>query len=266
MSHLQDLQQCIIDGNCVRLPDYQFPAKSFTKVKRLIEGIGGNWSTQTQAFEFTQAPDELFQRICDGETINLERDFKKRYQFFPTPKAVLRLIEDRIHIGRDMRVLEPSAGQGAICKHLRSLFPNHDWQLDVCEINSDFHPVLEGMDCNIVGTDFLQMSAPRRGYHLIVANPPFSGGQDVIHFMRMYDLLAPGGRLLCVMSQNIASSKQSEYADVREWLGYYFHELIEIPKGSFRSSGTNVKTYLVQIDKPFDETYVAPSSAQIELI
>ena len=253
---IQDhLAACRLDDNKIFLPEYQIPASDFPQVKRAIEGIGGKWISQQQAYVFSDNPDVLFDRIRQGEAINLERAYRKRTQFFWTPRPVLDVIEQYIHIARNDRVLEPSAGRGAIATYFRDLYSAYNWQLDCCELEPDNRQHLEEQGFNVVGSDFLDMPRPERGYHVIIANPPFSKGQDVRHFNRMYQMLAPGGRMAVIMSTTWKTSLDQECIEFREWLNYFFHDTVDLPRGSFKEAGTNVNTCLVILDKPLDEEY-----------
>jgi len=249
------LQACRLEGSSLYLPDYQIPQSVFSKVKRAIEGIGGKWSSSKQAFQFQGDPSRLFQRVLNGENIQLDRDYRKDTQFFYTPEPVLDLMEQWIYIPRDARVLEPSAGRGHIAKYLNNKFSGYPWQLDCCELDPTNRTHLEEAGFNLVGDDFLRMDFPRRGYHLIVANPPFTKCQDVQHFNSMYDLLAPGGRIVTAMSRKWKICKCGRCTSFRDDLDYYFHEVVDLPAGAFKESGTNIEACLLMIDKPLDEAY-----------
>ncbi len=255
--YLQALPDCRLEETNLFLPDYQIPVQQYQKVKRAIFGIGGIWDTSSQSFRFKTNPSELFARICQGDKIDLLASFKKKTQYFPTTERVLRKMEDYIDIGNGRRVLEPSAGEGAICDFLAQQFPmsKFDWTLEACEKHAPFQEVLTEKGYNVIGTDFLDMPKPERGYHLIVANPPFSNGQDVQHFWKMYSLLAPGGRIVTVMSNSWREAKDKASVELREWLGYMFYSLEELPKGSFKQSGTQIAASFLVVDKPYDEAY-----------
>jgi type I restriction-modification system DNA methylase subunit len=249
------LQACRLVGQKLFLPDYQIPKTDFPRVKRAIEGIGGKWSSQKQAFQFQDDPSDLYQRVLAGENIQLDRAYRKDTQFFFTPKAVLDVMEQWIFIPRDARVLEPSAGRGHIAHYLSEQFSGYPWQLDCCELDPTNRQHLTEAGFNLVGDDFLSMPFPKRGYHLIVANPPFTKNQDVEHFQRMYDLLAPGGRLVTVMSRKWQTCTSSLCTNFRETLNYYFHEVVDLEPGAFNESGTGIATCILMIDKPLDEAY-----------
>lgn len=249
------LNACRLEDQKVFLPHYQIPETDFPKVKRAIEGIGGKWLKSEQAYLFQENPQSLFNRICEGEEINLERTYRKKTQFFWTPRNVLDIIEQWIFIPRDARVLEPSAGRGAIARYLKESFPNYPWQLDCCELDPYNRAILEDEGFNVIGEDFLAMPRPDRGYHIIVANPPFSGGQDIKHFRKMYELLAPGGRMVVVMSKGWQTSNDPTSVEFRDDLNVFFHEVVDLPKGAFKEAGTSIETCIVMLDKPLDEAY-----------
>ena len=256
------LRACTVRELSIALPEYQIPASEFPQVKRAIQGIGGVWNGQSQAFRFDSCPKTLFQRICQGESIDLARSFRKRTQFFETTEQVIEEMFKFILVDRDARILEPSAGNGALIKALKERAPYHQGKIDYCEMEPEHQANIDRLaeaqswdNLNCVGGDFLQMPRPDKGYHLILANPPFSKDQDIAHFMRMYDMLAPGGRLICVMGTSWHTSTRKTHQEFKDWLNYFFHEVIDLPANAFRDSGTAVKTCIVRLDKPLDEHY-----------
>lgn len=255
MQHI--LSECKLDGKLLYLPTYRIPTDEYQKVKRAINGIGGVWSSRSQAFVFDANPASLLERVIKGEKINLDAAFKKKTQYFSTTPQVFEEMYEYIAISNDMRVLEPSAGEGFMCDSLLSIFPRSqiDWSLDVCELYEPFQDVLRTKGYNIIGSDFLELEKPDRGFHLVVANPPFSNGQDVRHFQKMYTVLAPGGRIVTVMSNAWRTANDKESTGLREWLGYFYHSIVDLPAGSFKKSGTNIAACLLIVDKPLDEEY-----------
>ncbi len=254
---LSALKDCRIEGCDLYLPTYQVDQSVFPKLKRIIEGIGGKWVTKSQSFAFNDNPIDLFTRACTGESINLDRSFKKKTNYFPTPLSVIEKMNEYFDVSADMRILEPSAGEGAICDYLMKEYggKNYSFSVDVCEKHVPFMAGLANKGYRVVGTDFMEMVKPDRGYHLILANPPFSKNQDVIHFKRMYELLAPGGRVICVMSAKWRSDSDPMLKKFRDALGYCFHSVESVPKGSFRASGTEIETCILILDKPLEDDY-----------
>lgn len=255
---LTHLQACQVEGNFVVPPAYDIPRPIYNRLKLAIEGIGGKWITKHQAFKFKNNPQSLFRRIAAGETINLERAFKKRTQYFPTPKLVMDMMADISYVGLDYRVLEPSAGEGSMCDYLTQMYSNYNWSLDVCELEPTHRQILLDKGYNVVGEDFMNMEFPEKGYQLIWGNPPFFKESDIQHVMRMYELLAPGGRLVSVMSAGSIRSESKLGMMFDEFFLQDFHNLIEVPAGAFKSSGTAVNTVIFSCDKPLEDPYLRP--------
>ncbi|WP_415912290.1 hypothetical protein [Neptuniibacter sp. QD37_11] len=254
----EHLNECIVSGKSVKLPSYQIDATVFPQVKRAIQGIGGDWNSSSQAFLFDSDPSDLLKRIQAGESIQLERSFKKRTQFFHTPKAVFERMEEWVYPTHGMRVLEPEAGQGHLCDYWKDFASQVSYQdsmtLDVCEMEPEFQSLLEGKGYNVIGSDFMAMSPPENEedrYNLILANPPFSKNQDVIHVDHMYKFLKKSGMIVAIMSRNWKTASDGLAKEFREWAecGYLIHEE-DIPAGMFRESGTGIQTSLVVIQRP----------------
>lgn len=93
----------------------------------------------------------------------------------------------------------------------------------------------------------LQCNGELGDFDRIIANPPFCGGQDVDHVRHMYHLLKPNGILVTVMSPAWQYRMDSKHAEFRAWLEQLDHEVEDLPEGTFKSSGTNVRALLVTI-------------------
>jgi hypothetical protein len=192
------------------------------------------------------------------------RNLKKEFQFFETPDDLADKLVELATGGRDClgdnsgwsslfhtgwrRILEPSAGQGAIIRAIRRVLPEVEvYAYELMPINreilkKDPRVILAGVP------DFLECENPM-DFHLIVANPPFSGSQDIDHVRQMYKRLANGGRLVSVMSESWVTGSQKKQIQFREWLSEVGAEIRDINKGAFKSSGTMVGGKIVVIDK-----------------
>jgi hypothetical protein len=95
--------------------------------------------------------------------------------------------------------------------------------------------------------DFLK-SAPDR-YNRIIANPPFSGNQDIDHIRHMYRHLSSGGILVSVASNHWRECNNKRETEFREWLSEKDAEIIEIPAGTFKESGTMISACIIRIRK-----------------
>lgn len=115
------------------------------------------------------------------------------YDFFPTPQPLIERMLKLAQIEPGMKVLEPQAGSGHVCREVRKL----GVEPDCFEISPLLRRGLLLQRFNVIGEDFLA-STPSAIYDLILANPPLSRNGVARHTLRALDWLRPGGRLVTV--------------------------------------------------------------------
>jgi len=228
-----------IDGNVFRLNCGQLERKVYIAVNKVLENIGGKWDRKLKGHVFDTDPTEKLEEVMlTGETVN-EKQF---YQFFETPKELAMRIIETADIGETMTVLEPSAGLGAIVKFI----PATVSKILCCELDPQKADVLRKEGFCVQAGDFLEEMF--EGVDRVVMNPPFTKQQDIDHVLKAYDCLRDGGRLVSVMSpgftfrQNKKSVEFKKLVDKNRWWE-------ELPDGTFKESGTLVRTVLVLLDK-----------------
>ena len=256
-------QKCSVKDNVLHLPSEQLDRQIYDEVKKQLEAVGGKWKGgKTQGFVFPDLTDanDVLTQLLNGKDYQKE---KKDFQFFGTPEAVADRIVSHIDIISDSsKVLEPSAGTGALIKAVRKR--NQTVIIDAFEAMPENRKVLQQMQrVNIVGDDFLKSDTSIK-YDIIVANPPFSKNQDVTHVLRMYEHLKDGGRLVAIMSPHWQHSQDKKSQQFRDFLQSVSGQVNEIDEGAFAESGTNIKTYFVVIDKKPKPVQKQPE--QIEVI
>jgi len=122
------------------------------------------WNRKEKAHVFNESPLEILDEILlTGEYT----DQKKEYQFFETPENIALQLIEMANIQDGETVLEPSAGKGAIAKHIKC---------DCVELNEENRSYLIANKFNLVGKDFLEFN---QKYDVIIGNPPFSKQQDI---------------------------------------------------------------------------------------
>lgn len=251
MTTQEVLQQCIVDGLIVRLPDITLDRKQYLEVAKKLELIGGKWKGgKTQGFVFEQDPTELLSDIANGD----DRNLKKEFQFFATPDHVADMMVDKLNYEPWMRVLEPSAGDGALIKALKRKFDvgyvdcYEAMELNIKKINPENgNSGIPG--ALIQGTDFLKCDS-KDYYDIILANPPFTKNQDIDHIRKMFEVCKPGGTIVTLSSPSWTFGSQRKQIEFREWLDSLGAEQIEIDLGEFKESGTTIKTVMLIINKP----------------
>ena len=238
------LKHCTLEDGVLKLPQVQFNKKSYAEAKKWIEEAGGSWQGwKVQGFTFPFNPERVFSILKDGKRCNLQQD----YQFFETPADVadwLVMLAGGIH--EDDTVLEPSAGRGALIKAIHRACPSVTVECyELMPENREFLHTLSNVI--LLDEDFTKDSVG--SYTKIIANPPFSGNQDIEHVRLMYDRLEQGGTLAAIISQHWKFASEKKCIDFRNWLEEVHGEVFEISAGEFKESGTSISTMAVVIKK-----------------
>lgn len=235
---IEILEECRIDGDKLHLPDIQLKRPLYVKVNKVLELIGGKWNRKEKAHLFTKdIGDVLDTVILSGEIT----DIKKELQYFPTPKHIVKQLIDLADVRPGDKILEPSAGEGAIAKELIKI----GCVVDTCEIHEPFRDTLITMGCRVYIGDFLEFSTEKK-YDKIIANPPFTRQQDIDHVNHMIDMCR--GRVVSIMSRGVIFRENKKTMAFRDRLISLGGSIIDLPYGSFKESGTLVNTCIVKID------------------
>lgn len=240
------LQQCKVEGNIVKLPDTPLERKLYQDVAKKLKLIGGKWKGgKVFGFVFEEDPTDLLADIANGDGRNL----KKEYQFFATPHNLAIEVVNAISPITGAKILEPSAGDGALVKAFREVHGNFTIDcFELMELNKKKLSKVSG--ANIVGDDFLQSSIKGQ-YDCIIANPPFTKNQDIDHIYKMYDSLKPGGQISTIASPSWTFGSQKKQVQFREWLDSLGAIRSDIDARSFKDSGTYIRSVMLVINKPY---------------
>lgn len=238
------LRHCTLENSVLKLPAVQFNKKSYAEAKKWIEEAGGSWQGgKIQGFTFPFNPERVFSILKEGKRCNLQQE----YQFFETPADVadwLVMLAGGVH--ENDTVLEPSAGRGALIKAIHRSCPSVIVECyELMPENREFLHTLDNVI--LLDEDFTKDSVGH--YTKIIANPPFSGNQDIDHVRLMYERLERGGTLAAITSQHWKLSSEKKCALFRKWLEEVHGEIFEIAAGEFKESGTTVSTMAVVIKK-----------------
>lgn len=233
------LERATAFSDSLTLPE-QLERPMYLAVNQAIELMGGTWNKKRRCHVFAgSAADVVAEAVATGTIL----DLTKHFQFFETPTdvgiALLRALDPK----PGHTILEPSAGRGALVRVLRAA----GFEPAACELWSKNQEALVATGVELVSLDFL---AHVGVYDRVLANPPFTGGQDMIHVMHMWECLAPGGRLVSVMCPAWRFRTSTRAKMFRAWVESVGAQWHELPKGSFSVSGTNVNTGYIVADKP----------------
>lgn len=176
--------------------------------------------------------------------------FAKIDGYVRTPAALVADMLDRANIpaGEAVRVLEPSAGDGAIADAVRGAYPAA--RVDVFERHCSLREILKAKGFEIAGDDFMGEEGAALGavYDYVLMNPPFERLQDIDHVRRAFAKLKPGGRLVAIMSPGAFFRRDAKAADFRAWFEAHGGEKFDIAAGAFKESGTGISAVMVCID------------------
>lgn len=171
---------------------------------------------------------------------------------FPTPPALAQRMVDLAAIPCGGRLLEPSAGTGALLAGLPGLLPfpaacRQTW----CHVDAiDNDPQLvarlraSGLAHSVVLADFL--NHPREPIcDSILMNPPFQHAVDIHHIRHAAHFLKSGGTLVA-----ICAGGPRQHEKLRPWVEELRGRWEPLPAGTFASSGTAANTVLLCVRSP----------------
>lgn len=217
------------------------PLANYNEVRAALLKAGAKYKRNTFVFNSDAKP--FVDRLTGGESVNI----KKEFQFFETPYELAERMVELANIdGGEMDILEPSAGQGSIVKAINRATGGDP--VFCYELMPENQAVLKKISTvEILGDDFLKAGATRL-YDRIIANPPFTKSADIDHIMKMYSLLKSGGRIVTIASPSWTFGFQKKQVRFREWLDEVDATIEELPAGTFKETGTNIRAMLLMID------------------
>ena len=239
---IESLKRCKIEGNTLFLPPIsEGPLENYQQVRQALMNAGATYKKNTFIFKSDAQP--FIDRLTSGESANI----KKEFQFFPTPDDIADHLVSLAGLQESDRILEPSAGQGAIVNAI--LRQNEHAIIECCELMPENADILLKAGYKVIRNDFMQITDRKSAYDKIIANPPFNKNQDIDHIFKMWECLKPGGRIVTIASKHWQHSNNKKEKQFREWLYMVGAEIISIDGGQFKESGTMVATCIVVINK-----------------
>jgi protein-L-isoaspartate O-methyltransferase len=190
-------------------------------------------------------PDEVAQFEAMKDTLKAGVKVVTVPQLFPTPPDLARQLAEMADIQANQRVLEPSAGTGALLSAILAIDPDPKppcfGGVTAVEINGELAERLanEFPLTTVRCADFLQCNGDLGKFDRIVMNPPFANGQDIKHIEHALTLLKPGGRLVAICA-NGPRQQERLLPMATKWK--------ELPAGSFSDSGTEVNAAILVIE------------------
>jgi len=233
------LMRSSTSGCALQLPQEQLDRKLYVATNKVIESIGGIWNRKAKAHLFDHDPEEDLEQIINtGEWT----DQKKEYQFFPTPDDVVKRMVEMAKIESTNVLLEPSAGMGNILK----FFPKNNPYIAI-ELMPKNCEILRNIGFSVHEGDFLSIDF--LDYDRVIMNPPFSKQQDIDHILHAWNCLKDNGILVSIVSESPFYRENKKSIAFRNWLDENNAEIISLPEGTFKESGTMIRSRIIKVKK-----------------
>lgn len=162
------------------------------------------------------------------------------FNLFQTPPDVARQMAAMIGPTAGKRVLEPSAGLGALYNATDKV-----GEFVFVEQSAQCCAELYRLGPKLIQGDFLETTPERLGglFDLVLMNPPFKMGTDIKHTRHALNMLKPGGQLVGLCFDGVRQNKILKPI-VDSWE--------PLPADSFKSEGTRAGVVLITIRKPLN--------------
>jgi len=167
---------------------------AWKEAARVLEQIGGVKDGSVWRFDY--CPHDVLHEIQASGVV----PDQVAHQFYPTPPEIVDEMLAEAAPSAGARVLEPSAGTGAIADRVREYGPCRP---DCVEISPLHCKILESKDHEAIEADFLEWAddqdAMLGGYDFVLMNPPYSEGRAMAHLEAARPLLAEGGKIVALL-------------------------------------------------------------------
>jgi hypothetical protein len=226
---LDELGQLVIVGQHATIAR-TLDRRLYSRVNDILVELGGAWNRKAKAHVFEADPRNAIEAVIASGVVVRGRDLG----WFPTPPAVVARVMELADVRAGQTVLEPSAGEGALALAARARLASI-----VCvELHAGRAAVLRSRGFEVVEQDFLSLQSEHRFDRIVV-----------LHVTHALQFLAPGGRLVAVVSAGVSFRTDRQTREFRQRIDEMGGSLHELPEGAFEDSGTGVRTYLVEASR-----------------
>jgi len=242
----------IADDGMIRLPE-QLPRRLYAEVNTALTAIGYVWRRHVKCHvPMAEVPDPrgaLDQILNTGVLV----DARQNLGFFETPDDIVTKLVDECGLRRGdgpLRVLEPSAGCGAILRQIPRF--NHVTAVEIDAGRAALLPRCGIPVLHVMCADFLALPAPapeEEAFDRVIMNPPFGRQADIEHVTHALGFLKPGGKLAAIMAAGLLFRENRKTHEFHTLLAPHDHDITELPDHAFRPSGTDVRTVILTLEK-----------------
>lgn len=240
---VDEMGMLTVHGRRIELPTRQLA--HYPRIKALIQAAGGTYTRNGFTFGPGCDANALLMQLRAGEQPNPKKD---RQAFFtPEPLAF-----ETVALAGDLsgrRVLEPSAGEGALADAARGAGA----EVLAIENHALSAQILRDKGHKVIERDFLSVSPSETGlFDAVIANPPFTGNQDIAHVTHMWRFLRPEGVLISLLSPGWRGGRSKAQREFREFAEKVHARVEVLPAGAFKTAGTNATVLRIHMVKPLE--------------
>ena len=235
----------------------QLDRKLYVKVNEVLEACGGKWNRKAKAHVFPIDAAELVGRaIASGVVVTASE-----MGFFATPAPIAAQLVEDADVRPEHSVLEPSAGNGVIIDALLDLGFGPPFNITAIELDRERNERMRKFYASLSRfrklvtvqreCDFLNYE-PDEPFDRVVMNPPFGKvgkGDHLDHVDHAFSMLDTGGILVSVLPQGVVFREDKRHKAFRKKYTSEHGSIIELLEGSFKSSGTDVRTCVLKVVK-----------------
>lgn len=243
-----------IDGAAVSI-DTPLDRAEYVAVNKVLEAVGGKWNRKAKAHLFPTDPAAALGEFLTGGSAPKHARTAEGYVATPTELAA-KIVSEHTRIAglaAGSAVLEPSAGDGAFVRAIAAANPSV--RVTAVEPSAErlgSFPDVGNVDrCAQTFETFAEQNPDAR-FDAVVMNPPFAvPGQPTIwidHVRLAFDLLSHGARLTAIVPAGALFRADRRHTAMRELIDAH-GGVRELPDAAFRSSGTDVRTAILWLDK-----------------
>lgn len=253
-----------IDDHRVQIPDGIDEADR-DRVEETLRALGSTRSRRSGNHAFPPSIDarSAIERALATGTTKLEAIHL--IGMVETPAALAQWLVRLADVRPRHSALEPSAGSGRIVDAMLSAGA----VVSAVERREDRRAELTRIAGPIFVTevgDFMQYKCPRDffgddpatassalGYDRVVMHPPIrasGAGDHLDHVRRAHRMLGPGGVLVAILPASTLIRLDDRHAEFRAWCREIGAAVAQLPDGSLRESGTDMRVIAIRVEAP----------------
>jgi len=242
------LGRAVVESNRLKLTE-ALDRATYLETNKILEALGGKWDRYAKAHVFHEDPSDVLDRALTSGEVTTAKDLG----FFPTPFAIAREVVKAADLRDGQRVLEPSAGDGALIQ--AAYDTGRELSIYAVEIDRKRAQGLFGRYPKLAYVhdgDFLETDPETLSAHpmdRVIMNPPFGKRVELRHVEHAFRFLREGGKLAAILPKGVMFRSDRRGREFRAWVIAHDGEFVDLPEDAFKPSGTLVRTVLATMER-----------------